>query len=144
MKTLTKEEKQIIKESLILYLNSIEKLMNTIKSKDEITKFYNQVNDIWLKIYLELYPIKIKDNNMSIRAFCPLCGQSFKPGIGKWAFAGNNFNPICYCCFKKYDPKNYKKVCKNDIINFPEIKMPEIKMPEIKIESNDENIDLPF
>ena len=44
--------------------------------------------------------------------------QYFYPDVPEWGFLNSGqFDPICERCFKKYAPKEFKKLCRINEIN---------------------------
>jgi len=102
-------EQDIILQALICYAEFINRSKRVLVEREEIDSHLNEVDDLIVKLTLELLPITIKSNNCLIRETCPLCGHHERPETPEWAFV--NDRPICFQCFEKHAPDLYEQVC---------------------------------
>jgi hypothetical protein len=114
MGTYSIEEKQILLDTMDNYIDESEhiKQILTGEDKDKFVQKLWKIQDLRIKLILDIAPINIKptdDLDRSERP-CILCGVFDNPGVIEWAYVDNK--PICQLCFKKYKPEAYEKARK--------------------------------
>lgn len=104
MEKFTIEEKNILLGTIGFYQYVFDRTENPPDAGPDGSPVIDlkKLKELNTKILLDVEPIKVRFNNAAIRGTCILCGVSYKPDIGYWAFVDGI--PICDECFKKHEP----------------------------------------
>lgn len=114
MKKYTREEKLDLIYSLDFRIDDLERAKNLFAAdaKGEILVKLFRIQDLRIKLILDIAPIKIKPTDGAWARSCILCGSEANPRVIEWAYVDGK--PICEGCFERYKPEAFEKAMKLD------------------------------
>ncbi|HBE42435.1 MAG TPA: hypothetical protein DDW27_14770 [Bacteroidales bacterium] len=114
MEKFTIEEKETLLNAIDHYIGDRQRFRHVLTGddKDKFVQETWKIQELRVKLILDIAPIEIKPSIDLWERPCILCGMADSPGVIEWAYVDNK--PICQLCFKKHYPEAYEKARKLD------------------------------